>query len=169
MTDSLLDRLREREPAAFREALARYAGPLHRTLTALLGDRDEAEDLVQEAFAQLFLKIDSVRSLRPWLYGVALNFARMRLRRKRPGPLPEAHPVDAPREGSDLRERVDRALAGLSDTLRTTFLLREAAGLTTQEVADVEGCSPDAVRHRLSEARRKLREALGPRFQESLK
>lgn len=162
--EDLLARLRRREPSAFQEVMLRYAPPLQRMLEPLLRDREEAEDLVQESFVKLFLNLDSVRSLRPWLFRVAVNLARTSLRRRslsRSIPPPR---METPPETGEWKDLLQVALGELSEKTRTAFLLREAAGLTTEEVAEVEGCSPEAVRQRILEARRKLREDLRPYF-----
>ncbi|MBI2932113.1 MAG: RNA polymerase sigma factor [Planctomycetes bacterium] len=160
--DALLERLRRRDPAAFQEALHRHGGPLQRALEHLLHDHAAAEDLSQEAFARLFMNIDSVRSLRAWLFRVALNLARSHLRRRRVEERierVERAPIAA--DGA-LREAIEAAIQELPEATRAAFVLREVAGLTTDEVAQAEECSAEAVRQRLVEARRRLRDTLGP-------
>jgi RNA polymerase sigma-70 factor (ECF subfamily) len=154
--DVLLERLRRRDPAAFQEALARYGPPLQRTIARFLRDRVEAEDVAQEAFARLFQRVDCVRDLRPWLYQVAMNLARAAIAKRRAPPLPSAAPASDPA----LRDLIDAALAALPEKTRAAFVLREIGGLTTDEIAGTEGCSADAVRQRICDARRRLRDAL---------
>lgn len=162
--EPLLDRLRRREPAAFQEVIARYGPPMQRTVAQLLRDAVEAEDVVQESFARLFLNLESIRSLKPWLFQVAVNLARQVLRRRRTPPAPQvAAPADP-----ELREIIDLALQELPDKTRIAFVLREMGGLTTDEVAAAEGCSVEAVRQRIVDARRRLREALGPRIRQEV-
>ena len=160
--EQMLERLRRGDPAAFEEVLARYGGPLQAALRRIAPA--EAEDIVQETFARLFQNVHRVRDLRAWLYTVAMNLARSRLRRPPP---PEARP-GVPEDPSDLRDALDAAIAALPEKARAAFVLREVAGLSTSEVAQAEGCSEEAVRQRLFEARRKLRESLGPLLERSL-
>jgi RNA polymerase sigma-70 factor (ECF subfamily) len=162
--ETLLDRLRRREAAAFQEAIARYGAPMQRTVAQLLRDPVEAEDVVQEAFARLFLNLDTVRSLKPWLFQVAVNLARELLRRRR---APPARPAAAVAD-RELREVIERALEELPEKTRVAFVLRELGGLTTDEVASAERCSPEAVRQRIMEARRRLRDVLGPRMRQEV-
>lgn len=156
---SVLDRLRRGEPEAYHEVLTRYGGPLQAALRRIVPA--DAEDIAQETFARLFQNVHRVRDLRAWLYTVAMNLARSRLRRSPP------IPVRTAADTSDLRESIDAAIETLPEKARVAFVLREVAGLTTHEVAEAEGCSEEAVRQRLTEARRKLREALGPQLERS--
>lgn len=162
--DVLLERLRRGEPEAFRETLARYGGPLEAVLRRIV--HAEAEDIVQETFARLFQNVNRVRDLRPWLFAVALNLARTHLRRS-----PSANGELSLRSVADtaeLRESIDAAIASLPERTRMAFVLREIGGLSTEEVGKVERCTPEAVRQRLVEARRKLRQSLGPVLERSV-
>lgn len=161
----LLDRLRRRDPQAFGEVVARYGGPLVRTLEEIVRDRGVAEDLAQESLIRLFLNVEGVHALRAWLFHVALNLARSHLRRKR---VAEAAPIlGAPKCGdpdSVLRELIHGAIDDLPEGARVAFVLREVAGLTTEEAAVAAGCSEEAIRQRLVEARGKLRSILTPKL-----
>jgi len=163
--ETLLDRLRAREPGAFEEALTRYGPPLHRAVGQLLRDAAAAEDVVQETFARLFQSMGDVRELRPWLFRVALNLAHSTLRRRAVATRAEPRPP-ATAEGPDpeLAGAVAEALDRLPEGCRTAFVLREVAGLTTAEAAEASGCSEEALRQRLLDARRRLRSALSVRF-----
>jgi RNA polymerase sigma-70 factor (ECF subfamily) len=161
--ETLLDRLRRRNPAAFQEALVRYGPPLQRALERLLRDRSAAEDVAQDSFARLFVGIDSVRSLRAWLFQVALNLARTHLRRGRlRARLDACTPRHEASPDLELRELIENAVDDLPEGSRVAFVLYEIGGLSTAEIAETERCSIAAVRQRLVDARRRLRAALAP-------
>ncbi|SHK17776.1 RNA polymerase sigma factor [Rhodothermus profundi] len=184
-----LEALRRGDPAAF-EALVRAESPrLFRFLLRLLGDREAAQSVMQEAFLQAFRRIDSFRGdsrLTTWLYGIALNQARVLLRKtRRYTPMDEADldrlqpafsqgmyaqryrpwPPDVLAEREDLRRLVREAIDRLPDTYREVLLLRDIEGFSTEEVAQLLNLSEGAVRVRLHRARQALRALLSPHIE----
>jgi RNA polymerase sigma factor (sigma-70 family) len=146
---------------------------------AILGDREEAEDVVQEAFLRGFLALATVRNadrVGNWLAAITGNLARMRRRRRwdavsldelagQPSSswLDSVSPeLEAPLE--ELRE----ALAALSPASRDTLLAHYVEGLSCAEIAAQRNSTPGAVRVRLHRAREQLRELL-PAFAPSSK
>lgn len=140
-----------------------------------LGDRDQAEDVAQEAILQALLDLDRLR--RPdrfgaWLAGIGLNIAR-RWRRQRlreawsweaaiggsmlPEPIDEEPGPEATAEGAELREWVERAVADLPPGQRVAVKLHYLEGLTQAETAALLGIEVGAVKARLHKARRNLR------------
>src|SRR3982750_2272046 len=82
--------------AAFGELADRHAPRLTALAGRLLGDAAEAEDLTQETLLQAYLGLDRLREperFSSWVYGIALNLAKMRLRSRRNGALPEMDPT----------------------------------------------------------------------------
>jgi RNA polymerase sigma-70 factor, ECF subfamily len=140
---------------------------LVRVLYLSTGDRHEAEDVAQESFVRVYERWSRVRGTENpagYLYRVALNVRRSRLRRLRVAarkaftlqPLP---PPDDQAEADD-RVSVRRALAGLPDGQREAVVLIEWLGMTDTEAAEVLGVSPGTVRTRLHRARTALRREL---------
>jgi RNA polymerase sigma-70 factor (ECF subfamily) len=149
----------------------------------MLGDEQDAEDVLQETFIKAFQHIDDFdgrSQLSTWLYRIATNEALMLIRKRKPEPISVEEPgqdgdlelqeplqiVDwsnLPEEellSSETQAYVKQAVNQLPDGLRTTFLLREVEGLSTLETAQVLNISEAAVKTRLSRARLQLREEL---------
>jgi len=158
---------------AFAELVRRYKGGLHRLVARIVGDEDEALDVVQETFVaahQALANYDAARPLSAWLSRIAINKARDWRRRKAARRfismfLPLEHVLDAVDETpsaetqtSDRQEltNLSRALARLPANLRETLILRTVEGLTQAETAQILGVSEKAVETRLYRARQKL-------------
>jgi RNA polymerase sigma factor (sigma-70 family) len=127
---------------------------------------DEAEDVVQEAVLRAFLSLSALRDaarFEAWLCGIALNVARTRLRRAATearvltATAPSGSAVD---ESRDLLEAVREAVALLPAGQREAVLLHYVDDLSCEEVADLLGSTPGAVRVRLHRARAQLRREL---------
>ncbi len=132
---------------------------------------DEGEDVVQEAVLQAFLGLEHLREparFGAWLYGIAANLARMRLRRLalQQTVTRSLRPVQA--DGAERAETaalVREALAMLPPAHREAVLMHDVAGYTAGEIAERVGGSSGAVRVRLHRGRSELRTrlaALGP-------
>jgi RNA polymerase sigma factor (sigma-70 family) len=161
--------------AAFGELVDRHAPRLSALAGRLLGDAVEAEDLTQETLLQAYLGLDRLREperFASWIYGIALNLAKMRLRSRRNGALPE---VDATRlaalvaadpspaevvEARELWSLVESALQVLPAEQRRAVLLHYVDGLSCEEIAALLGEPAGTVRVRLHRARVRLRERL---------
>jgi RNA polymerase sigma-70 factor (ECF subfamily) len=141
--------------------------PLLAYLARLVGDREAAEDLCQEAFLKAlrsWARHDPAASPVAWLYRIATNTAYDHLRRRRRAALAPLVEVDVlagvytvgaePDEGESVR----RALAQLPARYRVPLLLHACAGHSLHEIADALGCSRAAVKMRLLRARERFRE-----------
>jgi RNA polymerase sigma-70 factor (ECF subfamily) len=184
----LLTRLREGEREVFGTLIRRYERELFGYLRRYLGDDDLADDVFQNTFVQVFLKIrqyEPGRAARPWLYAIATNQAIDALRRRNrriadrpadivatpdedgePRPLFELLPAagDAPPEAaerSEQREQVRAAVDRLPELLRQAVLLVYFQGLKYQEAAEVLGIPVGTVKSRLHAALTKLTEEWG--------
>jgi RNA polymerase sigma-70 factor (ECF subfamily) len=171
--ESLLVAHRDGDAGAFATLFRRYAEPLHRHLWRMLGDAAAAEDVVIETFERLHAHRDRLRpgaTVRPWLYTIANNLARNRLRRERLArwlPLrrvdrDRAAPEPAARVGSavEVRRRVAAALAALPEAQREACSLRLVGELSLEEIARMTGASVGTVKSRLFYGQRRLRELL---------
>lgn len=135
----------------------------------LLGDRAEAEDVVQEAFIRLWEHRASMAPARvkPWLLRVTRNLCLDRLRRRRPEEtfeeslvLGQGCPTDGLQRDQALA-RLQRALADLDEPFRSLVLLRDVQQHSYEEVAAMTEMSMPQVKTYLHRARKKLREQLG--------
>lgn len=162
--------------AAFGELVRRYQDRLFNTLYHVIGDREDALDIAQEAFVQAFMRLDSFQhssAFYTWLYRIAFNIAASQRRRRRPAVSIEHaqevsgdEPVDdqdGPGERLEQVERiqqVQRAIAALSEEHRVILVLREIDGCCYESIAEVLGLPVGTVRSRLHRARLHLREYL---------
>jgi RNA polymerase sigma factor (sigma-70 family) len=146
---------------AFEKLFRRYSTPLFNYIYRFLSDYDQACDILQQVFLQLYRSLsllDAGRPLKGWLFQVARNRCLDELRRKRsihfselesfndedegaawdividPRPLPEEIV-----EQRDLQECLQRAIRGLPPRFRSVVLLRYAAQLTFAEIGEVLG------------------------------
>jgi RNA polymerase sigma-70 factor (ECF subfamily) len=183
--ENLLTRLRDGEREVFGPLVRRYERELFGYLRRYLGDDDLADDVFQNTFVQVFLKIrqyEPGRAARPWLYAIATNQAIDALRRRNrriadrpadavaapdedgePRPLFELLPApgDAPpdaAERGEQREMVRAAVARLPELLRQAVLLVYFQGLKYQDAADALGIPVGTVKSRLHAALTKLTE-----------
>lgn len=179
----LLAGLRRGDRLACTCLLKRFAPRLYRLAYQLIGEADEAEDVLQEALIQACAHVaefEGRSGLGSWLHRIVVNTALMRLRRKHPAmidvheqhgeqqtALPEAL-VDRRSEPggalitAELRDMIERAVLALPVTLRAAFVLRDLEGLSTSEAAQALGIGEPALKVRLHRARQALRVALAP-------
>ncbi|MBN2549310.1 MAG: sigma-70 family RNA polymerase sigma factor [Anaerolineales bacterium] len=181
--DFSLEALKARDRGEFARVVETYSGLIYRLALKMLGNPQDAEDVLQETFLKAFRSLpnfDGRSSLSTWLYRIATNEALMFLRRNKH----LAISLDEPLENADQEEseplqivdwcclpenelmsaealsHLDQAVEALSPALRVVFLLRDIEGLSTQETGEVLNLSEMAVKTRLSRARLRLREIL---------
>ena len=131
---------------------------LYRAALAILGDPQEAEDAVQDAFVRYLEKAPAdLENSSAWLMRVLVNGCKSRLRLawRRVGPLPEMLPTPGPEERQELEE-----LFALPPEDRVAIHLHYYEGYSTDEIAQILGCRPGTVRSRLSRARDRLRKLI---------
>ncbi len=162
---------RERaEALSFEDLVRAHERGILRTCLRMLGDIEDARDAAQEVFLKLHRNMGQVepgRKVAPWLYQVAMNHCRDRLRRKRPSealelldpPALDPHP-EALASREERRRLVLRGLKRLAEGEREALVLRELEGLSTGEVALIMGNSEATVRSQIAKARAKLRTVL---------
>ena len=132
---------------------------------AMLRNRVDAEDVVQEAATKAWQKRRSFRAgaePRPWFLAIVANECRMALRRRSRHPVDElksGHAVTAAGEGGEA-DQLRRALARLGHDDRVALVLRYYLDLTTEDVARTLGVSPAAARVRIHRALAKLKPAI---------
>ena len=173
---TLIDQAARGDGAAFGQLVQIHQDRLYNAIVHLAGDRAEAEDIVQEAFLQAYLKLASFQrqsAFYTWLYRIAFNNTVSRKRRKRvessvdrareqAGDEPPAKD-DAPGvrlEREEEAERIQRALHTLTDEHRAILVLREIDGLDYEAIAEILSINIGTVRSRLHRARGQLRDQL---------
>jgi len=173
--------------AAFEQLLRQNQAMVFRVAQHITGSREDAEDVVQEAFLKAFQNLERFEErsrFSTWVTRITVNTALMRLRRRRGHETVPLHEDDAddptalsqevadwrpdPEQMYDRRELhaiLARALAGLPQHYSTVFLLRDVEGFSTAETAEALGLSITAVKARLLRARLQLRQRLSSYFQ----
>jgi len=173
---ALMARVQRGDEAAFGQLMARWELPVKAVIARLVFNASEAEDLAQETFVRLWQQRERFRegaAFRPWVFAIAVNLARNRLRwwRRRPTVQLEAWTETAPAgpgagSGTAGLEQTERsaavrdAIAALPAELREAVVLFEYEQLSQQEIALAVGATPKAVETRIYRAREKLRVAL---------
>ena len=163
--------------------IERKTTPLVNLAHRLIGDREEARDVVQLTFLRVWQhrdRYDGRFSPNTWLYRIATNLAidLLRARRSRqqqaePFRRHLFHLVEGRRhrelasvERRDVARIFEELAAGLTDRQRAVFLLREVEGLSSREVAEILGCRESTVRNHLFTARKRLRAEVVERYPE---
>jgi RNA polymerase sigma-70 factor, ECF subfamily len=177
MTDEALVRLaREGDGSACEELFRRHRNDAYRLADRLLGNEQDALDVVQEAMLKAFSALkdfDGRSGFRTWLLRIVQNAAfdwgrrRKRRREFRVGddegndhePAIEDDPGRRLRQ-QDLRQALDQALNHLSPTIRTTFVLFAELDLSYKEIAEVQNVPIGTVMSRIHAAREKLQAEL---------
>ncbi|MBN1908336.1 MAG: sigma-70 family RNA polymerase sigma factor [Pirellulales bacterium] len=164
------------ESAAFGQLVRKYQDRLYNTLAHLTGRPEDARDLVQDAFVQAFVKLETFKrqsGFYTWLYRIAFNLAATTLRRRRRTVSVEAaressgqepiEPGEGPHQRLEQDERcrqVQEAIAQLGDEYRSVLVLREMEGCSYERIAEILDLPVGTVRSRLHRARAQLRDQL---------
>lgn len=168
---------------AFGHLVTRYQGRLINFVFRMIGDRERAEDLVQEAFIRVYRhlhRFDRTKKFSTWIYTIASNLAKNELRNRSRSPLvlyqsvksrwdEDQRPLqfeDSSSRPDDmfanrhLKELVDATVARLSEHHRRVFILRELEGKSYEEIAEMTHCNLGTVKSRLNRARRAFGEMI---------
>ncbi len=180
-----VERARLGDLAAFEELVNRYERKIFRLALNITGNREDAEDVLQEAFLKAYTNLDRFQGdsrFYTWLVRIAVNEGLMKLRKRRPNVVSFDQELEAeddllPRQVEDwgpnpeqrfaqieLQRILDEAIAGLEPDYRIVFVLRDIEQLSSEETAQALDISVPAVKSRLLRARLKLRERLNPYF-----
>ena len=170
---ALVRRWREGDERAFADLFATYRNLVWGVLYHLMPNDPDLEDVVQQAFVEVFRSLSSFEGrskLSSWIARVALHVGYHHLRRKRSRPpdyeavsnipetvddSPDADPETGARR-AEIVHRVRAVLAGLPEKKRTVFILADLQGLPQEEVAEIVGVRIATVRTRLFYARREF-------------
>lgn len=170
-----MTRVQACDDRAFAELMARWEIPVKRFLARMLQNEHEAADLAQEVFVRLYQKRGLYRTgarFSPWIFSIAANQARNRLRwwRRRPAVSLEAWSEEMPEladtaatdaakslQRAERAEAVRAAVAALPSDWREALILCEYEELTMAEAAEALGTTVKSVESRLYRARERLR------------
>jgi RNA polymerase sigma-70 factor (ECF subfamily) len=159
----------------------RFRERVYNVALRVVGNGDEASDVLQDVFLLLFRKIHRFRErafFASWVYRITVNVALDHLRRRRRAPLPVAADalLDGPQEtgdlsgpeqklaGRDLQRHVRAALGNLSPRLRIVIVLRYLEGLAYGDIGEILECSVGTVKSRLNRAHAAMRRELARRY-----
>ena len=168
----LLARVARQDPAAVRSLVARKLPRLLALATRMLGDRDEAADVAQDAFVRIWKQAPrwregEAKKIDTWVHRVALNLCYDRLRGRRevphddmPDEIDPAALPDATLEARAQDERVRAALAALPARQREALVLNYYQDMSNIDAAALMGITVDALESLLARARRNLRAQL---------
>jgi RNA polymerase sigma-70 factor (ECF subfamily) len=164
------------QTAAFGKLVEKYQDRLFNTVVHLAGNVEDARDVVQEAFVQAFVKLDTFRgssAFYTWLYRIAFNISAGQRRKHRPvgsidrkgeqiglDPMDNGNGPVEQLEQEECCQQVRRALRRLTDEHRKILVLREIDGCNYETIAGILDLPVGTVRSRLHRARMQLREEL---------
>jgi len=182
----LVDRALAGDTQAFEDLVRRHECRVFRTAVALTGNREDAEEALQDTFLSVYQHLGEFRRdsrFTTWLTRIAINAALQKLRRRH-----ESISLDDPEESAaaflpqhfeswrdnperlyaaeEIRRLVEQAVLSLPPAYRVVFVLRDVAEMDTVEAAEVLDLTIAALKSRLLRARLMVREALAPRFAE---
>jgi RNA polymerase sigma-70 factor (ECF subfamily) len=182
----LVDAARNGDVGAFEQLVRRYDRNVFRIAQHITQNREDAEDVVQDAFLKAFQNLGQFQGqskFYTWLVRIAVNEALMRLRRRRPERMVsldedvKTEEDSMPREVADwspnpeqlysqaeLKDILSKTIQGLPPGFRAVFVLRDVEALSTEETAEALNLSIPAVKSRLLRARLQLRERLNKFF-----
>jgi RNA polymerase sigma-70 factor (ECF subfamily) len=173
---------------AFETLVGRYERKILRLAQNITQNREDAEDVMQEAFLKAYEHLSGFQGnsrFYTWLVRIAVNQALMKLRKRRPNVVSIDEEVNTgedliPREIEDwgpspedrykqteLSDILSEVIGDLDPSFRIVFQLRDIEELSTEETAEALGLSVPAVKSRLLRARLKLRQKLNKYFRRS--
>ena len=187
MSDSdreLMERVKHGDTSAFNLIVQRHKVLLTNFAYRFLGDREMAEDIVQETFLRVYKNAERYRSdkagLRTWMYRIAANLCKNELRNRgrrwkilvKPvignqddsdpiEDIPDAVPgPDSQLEKKELQETLAAAITRLPEKLRAVIILRDIDGMTYEEISQITEKPVGTVKSRLNRARLMLKDKM---------
>jgi RNA polymerase sigma-70 factor (ECF subfamily) len=173
VSHEILAACRRGDPKAFEEVVRRTYRHVYTQALRLVGDRQDAEDVAQEAYLRVFRGLAGFREeaqFETWLYRIVANTAMSYLRKRQRFGAVMAEPEDeepdlvapdpAPDQLTVQRDELVKALELLPASLRTVVVLKDVYGLSCLEIGQQIGATEGAVKVRLHRARKKLKAML---------
>jgi RNA polymerase sigma-70 factor (ECF subfamily) len=181
-TEELIRRCQRGDELAIGALIRRYQNYVFRLCFLVMRSEQDAEDMTQETFIRAFralprFEVREGASFEAWLYRIAVNACRSRMRRKwyqvLPWPNPAPDVVAEPEAQPDRlvvkderRNEILRAIDSLGEKHRLVVILRYYAGLSNEEIAQTLGIPSGTVRSRLHTARQRLKTVLAGKEEE---
>mgnify|MGYP000665547380 CR=1 FL=1 len=188
--DLLIERIKAGDMAAYNDIVARYYDRIFARVSQLLKNKQDAEEVTQDAFIRAHRGLENFRgdaSFSTWLYQIATNLAHNRywywFRRKRDQSISLDHPLsddgsltlenvmpcagESPAEAAVTQEFVDRVsecMRGLNEKHKEVLILRNVKNLSYDEIAQQLEISVGTVKSRIARARDSLRDLMGGDF-----
>jgi RNA polymerase sigma-70 factor (ECF subfamily) len=175
-TEDLIRRCKQGDKLALEALIRRYQTYVFRLCCLVMRNEQDAEDMTQETFLRACRALPRYQSregssFEAWLYRIAVNCCRSRMRRKwyqmlpwpEPAPQIMAEPDEQPErrvEQNEWRAEILDAIDSLGDKHRMVVVLRYYAGMSNEEIAEALGLPSGTVRSRLFTARERLRQVL---------
>lgn len=175
--DELIDEARDGDHPAFEELVRRTYADTYTLAFRLVGDEEDARDVVQETYLRALKGIKRFRGdaqFSTWLHRITANCANTYMGRRGrhdhdllpdDAPIPDSHPQVDPEQRAgigDLRDQLTDALLALPPKLRAVVVLRDIYDLPHDSIAEQLGITESAAKVRLHRARKRLRERLYP-------
>ncbi len=189
-----VERLQRHDERAFNELVEAYSPRVYRLVARMLGRREDAEDMAQEVFVQVFKGIGQFRGeskLGTWIYRVAINLCKNRskyLSRRQDDkqdaldavadrqPLHQAKGVTSGQvnrpdhmvEGMQIEAIMRKCIAELDPDFREALILRDVENLSYEEIIDITGVAEGTVKSRIHRARALLKQRVAQALGEPL-
>ncbi|HVR20128.1 MAG TPA: sigma-70 family RNA polymerase sigma factor [Polyangiaceae bacterium] len=193
--ERFIERLVSHDERAFNELVQAYEQRVFRLVLRMLGRRDEAEDMAQEVFVQVFKAIGTFRGdskLGTWIYRIAVNLCKNRIKylsRRHSSDEEELEPIaersalddkksstvgetsrpDQVVEGYQIEKVVQECMASIDPDFREVLVLRDVEDLSYEELCEVTGLPDGTVKSRLHRARAMLKTAVEQRLGEKIR
>jgi RNA polymerase sigma-70 factor, ECF subfamily len=182
---ALMLRVKQGDRDAFEALVEKYKQPIMNLVYRTLRDRDEAEDLAQHVFLQVYKSAHRYRisaKFSTWIFTIARNLALNEIRRRSRHPAEsldvsypdqDAQPLRQPEDTrnfgpgetlmhEELQEKIEEALDNLPENQRTAILLCRRDELSYEEIAGILGCSLSATKSLIHRGRETLKQQLKP-------
>jgi RNA polymerase sigma-70 factor, ECF subfamily len=181
--ETLINRIRKGEQAAFKKLYELYAEKIYRTAYMMINDKGLAQDIVQEVFIKIFTRIKDLKhnsAFSSWLYRITINCClsymhentkvKLLFDDEELGTLPEENIEYIPEEstlGKELYDQVMKSIYELPKLQRVTIILYFYNDMTIKQIASIMECSEGTVKSRLFHGKRNLKELLECKNQQS--
>jgi RNA polymerase sigma-70 factor (ECF subfamily) len=175
-TEDLIRRCQRGDSLALEALIRRYQNYVFRLCCLVMRNEQDAEDMTQETFLRACRALPRFQlregiSFEAWLYRIAVNCCRSRMRRRwyqvlpwpEPAPQIVAEPEEQPErkvERNEWRTEILEAIDSLGDKHRMVVILRYYAGMSNEEIAESMDLPSGTVRSRLHTARQRLKQIL---------
>ncbi|MBE0478743.1 sigma-70 family RNA polymerase sigma factor [Candidatus Aerophobetes bacterium] len=184
--ESLIRRFKNGDEESFKELVKRYQARIYSIVFAMMGDKNDADDICQEIFVKLYRSLYQFRGKSKfftWLYRLTVNTCinAQNGRKRKLQTISLSHPVGESEQSlvefieqdgencsidilknKELGMKINSAIDCLSDDLKEVFILREIEDLSYRELAKILQCSEGTIKSRLFRARDRLKEKLLP-------